>query len=148
MSLVTRQQVVMTARGYIGTPFHHQGRGRFYGIDCVGLVICVAQDLRLSEFDYTDYRRMPDVTLFRSLLREHLDIKPKNSAVLGDVLAFSYDRGRLQHLGIVSGMCPFKMIHCHHKHGVREDTINTVNIGRALRWIGTYSFKGVEPWLP
>ena len=66
---VTREQVVAKAREYIGTPFQHQGRvkGKKGGIDCVGLVMCVAEELGIVgadgqpmlRGDYFDYSAEP-----------------------------------------------------------------------------------------
>ncbi len=35
--------VVRTARTWLGTPYHHQGRLKGVGVDCAGLLIGVAQ---------------------------------------------------------------------------------------------------------
>lgn len=59
--------VVRRARVYLGTPFLHQGRILGRGVDCVGLVLSVAEDLALVDVagrpfkrdDYTNYGRQP-----------------------------------------------------------------------------------------
>jgi NlpC/P60 family putative phage cell wall peptidase len=37
--MTTRQEVVQEARGWLGTPYHHQGRVKGAGVDCAMLLI-------------------------------------------------------------------------------------------------------------
>jgi hypothetical protein len=48
--------VAATARSFIGTRWEHQGRSR-NGVDCLGLVLLVAQQHGLTDFDTRDYAR-------------------------------------------------------------------------------------------
>lgn len=48
--MIKRQDIVDTSRKYIGTPFKKGGRDQF-GVDCVGLIYCVARDLGLDIID-------------------------------------------------------------------------------------------------
>ncbi len=41
--------IIRTARSYIGTPFHHHGRLKNIGVDCLGLLIGVAKELNLND---------------------------------------------------------------------------------------------------
>lgn len=63
---VTASEVVAAARSYTGVRWVHQGRNRA-GLDCVGLIIRVAHDLGLSEFDATGYGTSPNGDLGRAL---------------------------------------------------------------------------------
>lgn len=64
---VKAADVIRQARTYIGTPFLHQGRAKGRALDCVGLVLSVAEDLKLSDkngkpfnrFDHADYPPQP-----------------------------------------------------------------------------------------
>jgi cell wall-associated NlpC family hydrolase len=49
--------VLETARTYIGTPYHHLGRLKGVGIDCLGLIICVCEELGLPYQDKSTYSR-------------------------------------------------------------------------------------------
>jgi hypothetical protein len=62
-----REQIQAKAREYIGTPFHQQARIKNVGLDCVGIVLCVGEDLGLKRsdgppigrFDYLNYGLFP-----------------------------------------------------------------------------------------
>lgn len=64
--VVTPEQVIACARSYLGVRWQHQGRSRA-GIDCLGLLICVAHDLALTEFDVTGYGVHPNGDLSAGL---------------------------------------------------------------------------------
>lgn len=106
--------VVVCARGWIGTRFQHQGRlkrGAAHrgGVDCLGLLVGVAAELGLRdcdglafvEADERDYSHMPDVGRLKTrLLRVMREVEESEMRV-GDVLLMDVD-GRAQHLGIVT----------------------------------------------
>ena len=60
----THADAVRVARTYIGTPFHHMGRLPGVGLDCAGLLVCVARELKLvaPDFDTPAYAPTPDGT--------------------------------------------------------------------------------------
>lgn len=77
--------IIPTARQWIGTGFHHQGRTKRTekhagGCDCIGLIMGVAAELGLrsrqgmlfSELDQTNYSRYPDGIRLLEVFREHL----------------------------------------------------------------------------
>lgn len=135
---VTPERVIATARGYLGTPFHHQGRAPGVGLDCAGVVVCVAHALGLSAADVRGYSRQPDPVLFRALLREHLIELPGEGAA-GDVLTFWL--GREQHLAIVTALTPLRILHAWQPAGaVVEHDCNPLWVRRARGW---FRFPGV-----
>ncbi len=92
--MATRRQIVEKAREYIGVPWLHQGRSKTLGVDCIGLIICVAYELNLlPRFDYpANYPRHPDGYWFQALLEQHMvRVRKKNDAKEGDVLLFRSD---------------------------------------------------------
>ncbi len=99
--MVTRAQVVAEARGWLGTPFEHQGRVQGAGVDCIGLLIGVAQSLGLTQFDVTGYARAPSDGLLQGGCREHLQPVQLASAQPGDVLLMRFKR-EPQHVGLVA----------------------------------------------
>ena len=89
------------ARECIGTPFLHQGRRQGLGVDCVGLLLVVADRLGLTGVDFPNYYRTPDGTLEEKLsaslwrcVRECI-----HCHMPGDVLCFKI-RNQPQHVAI------------------------------------------------
>ena len=85
------ERIVSIARQYIGTPYHHQAREPGVGIDCVGVLVCVARELGIlaEDADYVTYaRHARDDELLR-ILDAHLERLPDPAlAEAGDVLTF------------------------------------------------------------
>lgn len=85
------ERIVAIARQYIGTPYHHQARVPGVGIDCVGVLVCVARELGViaQDADYGAYaRNARDDELLR-ILDAHLERLPSpEMAEAGDVLTF------------------------------------------------------------
>lgn len=108
------------ARSYIGTRFAHQGRSKVTGVDCLGLLLCVAQDaglkLRQQEvalYDRTDYGAFPDAQMLRQQLETALE--PTQEMSVGDIVLLRID-GRPQHLALISDYPvegAFGMIHAY-----------------------------------
>ena len=111
-----REQIVEKARTYLGTPFHHQGRVKGIGIDCVGLVVEVSKELGLFGYDTIAYSRYPDGKTLMRELKEHLIEIPVGGAKLGDVLVFwiSPKTKNLQHIGFKTDI---GVIHTHEHVG-------------------------------
>ena len=95
---MTRQQFILEARTWIGVPWRHQGRTR-QGIDCVGLLVRVAQDCGMDAIDVTSYRRMGESQQLKALCEQQLlpitDYRP------GDLLRMVTDTHG-QHMGLVT----------------------------------------------
>jgi len=134
--MVTRQQIVAAARSYIGCRYHHQGRNRA-GIDCAGLLVCVARDVGIStEGDQGGYSRTPDG---RSL-KQALDAfgTPVDAFQPGDFLLMRFD-AQPQHIAIVTDV---GIIHSYLsarrvvEHGLSDDW--------RARIVQAYAFPGVE----
>ena len=82
-----RQKILDEARTWMDIPFRHQGRTRHNGIDCVGLVIKVAEEFNLlGGFDVKNYRREPDQYKFLDHFKEQMVLKPIKDRKPGDVL--------------------------------------------------------------
>lgn len=129
--------IVAAARGWVGTPFHHQGRVKGAGVDCIGLVIGVARELGLLDgYDYTAYGRIPNPVVFGRELRANMD--PVAGPAPGCVLWFAWSRAP-QHVGIVSDT---GLIHAFATAG------RVVETGLDPQWLarsrGAFRFRGVE----
>jgi cell wall-associated NlpC family hydrolase len=135
----TKQQIVATALTYLDTPFVHQGRSKS-GIDCIGLAVCVAHDLGLTEFDETNYERDPDSGRLVELLNEHMDRKPLLLAEPSDLLLMSLSAGRPKHVAI---MVDYDML-IHTYYAAGRVVLNTFSNQWLIRVRGCYSFRGVD----
>jgi NlpC/P60 family putative phage cell wall peptidase len=47
--MVTRESIVKAARGWLGTPYHHQASVKGAGADCLGLIRGLWRELYGSE---------------------------------------------------------------------------------------------------
>lgn len=108
--MTSRQAIVAAAREALGTPFHHQGRVVGVGIDCVGLLVHVADRLGLPREDVAVYSMTPKGRQLEKILAFSLEQIDPAVATAGDVLCFWIRRvGRPQHVAILSD--GGKMIH-------------------------------------
>jgi cell wall-associated NlpC family hydrolase len=112
--------IVASARGWIGTRFHHQGRLKKTdthsgGVDCLGLLIGVAAELNLpfTQYDETSYSHYPDTERLKHLLAKVMREIPVGSIQAGDILLLNVDNNP-QHLAIVSEFaCSPAIIHAY-----------------------------------
>lgn len=89
--MTQRERIVEIARSYVGTPYHHQARQPGVGIDCVGVIVCIARELGLIDdgVDYTTYQRTPTDDGLLAILDSHLErLHDPSMAEPGDVLVF------------------------------------------------------------
>jgi NlpC/P60 family putative phage cell wall peptidase len=98
---VTGMDVVRTARTWLGTPYHHQGRLKGVGVDCAGLVIGVAQELALSTFDIAGYAIRPVGNSLRRICVAQMQCVEREAIGLGDIVLFAFD-AHPGHLGILT----------------------------------------------
>jgi cell wall-associated NlpC family hydrolase len=116
---VIPEAVVAEARGWLGVPWRHQGRSRS-GIDCVGLVVCVAHALDLSDYDSTGYSRRAQGQGFVEHFRGNMDGVAIRDARPGDVLVFA-DQAYPCHCGFLTER--FGHPHLLHAHATRRQVI-------------------------
>jgi uncharacterized protein YijF (DUF1287 family) len=135
-------EIVETARSYLGTKFHHQARLKHVGIDCVGLVICVARELNLIDqtFDYTAYSRVPDGKILIHEMNNHLDEITRDEGKPGDIICVSFDKYP-QHVGIIGNYRHggLSIIHASGKHGSVVET--RLMYSQDMKYVGTYRFR-------
>lgn len=140
------EQIVTAARAYLNAPWKHQGRSA-QGIDCAGLIIAVARDLDLSEFDTRDYSRQAMDESMLDLCREHLEQVPRDGAMPGDVAVLRFGSNR--HIGIF-GDYPhggLSLIHAysHHPRRVVEHRFHAEWLQAVqASWLATFRFPGVS----
>lgn len=129
------------ARSWLGVPFAHQGRSRA-GVDCAGLVICVARQAGLvaPDFDVNGYRRQPDGSML-AICDEHLQPVDDLAAAHVATVRFSVEP---QHVALVT---PYRhggqaLLHAlQNSGGVVEHRMDRCWRARVLR---AYRFPGVH----
>ncbi|MBK3333562.1 C40 family peptidase [Burkholderia pseudomallei] len=135
---VTRQQFVDEARTWLGTEYQHQGRLKGVGVDCIGLLACVARALGLSDADYLDYERRPDGRL-RPVLEQHLIRIPLDEADAADVLLFAWASTPI-HIAIMTDAA--HVIHAYIPN--RKVVESRLDEAMRSRVVAAYHVPGVE----
>jgi len=132
---------VEAARGYLGTPFHHQARVRGVGVDCVGLVICVARELGIiaPQWDVTGYARQPDGSQLMHHLSDQLLPVTRAEMRPGDVVCVAFAR-HPQHVGVV-GDYVHGGLSLIHADGQRGQVLETrLLFSEAMRFVAAFRF--------
>lgn len=117
------EAILSIARQFLGTPFQHQGRRPGKGMDCVGLIVCVARELYGTLFDIQGYPRQPDGWSLRRHCAEYLQPLTRLEASPGDVVLIQFS-SQPAHLGILGDRGrPLSLIHA---SSGRAGTLNRV----------------------
>jgi NlpC/P60 family putative phage cell wall peptidase len=107
---VTAQDIVSAAREWLDTPYHHQARLKGVGVDCAGLIIGIAHELKLSDFDISGYASRPQGDSLQRLCAAQMQPIALDAIRPGDVLLFRFEAHPC-HLGILSA--PERLIHAY-----------------------------------
>lgn len=99
---MTGGMIVAQARQWLGVTWRHQGRTRT-GVDCIGLVIKVAHELQLSQFDIANYSAKATDETLRDGCRQHLVEIPLATMQPGDVVVMRFSGQR--HIGFLGDYC-------------------------------------------
>lgn len=136
--MITREEWVKQARTWIGTPFHHQGRLKGVGADCVGFLLGVGAELGIeAPPDNPRYGRRPGKETLVSGIDPYLQEIPLNEAGAADMLVFNL-AGMPQHVSMLT--TPDTMIHSANPMGVVEVTYDQHWRERAVK---AYRLPGV-----
>jgi cell wall-associated NlpC family hydrolase len=98
---INRETIQEQARKYLGIPWRHQGRNPDVGIDCAGLVVLIAKDLGLSNYDAVNYHRNPMNDAFIRHFADNMEKRRIVDRKMGDVVLFK-DKMFSCHSGIVT----------------------------------------------
>jgi len=150
-----KADVVAKAREYLGSPYQNQGRVKGKSIDCVGLALCVAEELGIHDragdpilrTHHSDYSGAPIGEDLLRVCRDRLIEKPFPIAP-GDVLVISANPRNAgkdaTHLGIACFIGNLPAV-IHSYAGGRQRVVEHVLDARWMRRIrGVFSFPGVE----
>lgn len=144
--MVTREAIVVAARSWLGTPYHHQASLKGVGSDCLGLIRGIWRELFGPEPEtmpaYTrDWGNATgSETLLAAAARHLVMLDDMGAAGLGDVLVFRMrDEGVAKHAGILTG--PSRLVHAQEGLGVIE-----IELGRwwRRRAAAAFGFPGVR----
>lgn len=138
-------RAVQIARGWIGTPYIHQGSAQGAGADCLGLIRGVWRALYGAEPEappaYTaDWGEIGgDEVLLRAALRNLRPVAGDAPPEPGEVLLFRMRDGAVaKHLGIRAGIgAQASFIHAYDRHGVVESPLSApwqARIAARFRW--------------
>lgn len=138
-------RAVQIARGWIGTPYIHQGSAQGAGADCLGLIRGVWRALYGAEPEappvYTaDWGEIGgDEVLLRAALRNLRLVAGDAPPEPGEVLLFRMRDGAVaKHLGIRASVgAQASFIHAYDRHGVVESPLSApwqARIAARFRW--------------
>ena len=138
-------KILASARGWIGTPYRHQGSARGVGCDCLGLVRGIWREVYGTEAEppgpyAPDWAEAGGEDRLLAAARRHCVEKPPATAEPGDLLVFRWRAGLpAKHAGILSA--PDRFIHAYQGHAVTESAL--VPHWRR-RIAGVFGFPDVE----
>jgi NlpC/P60 family putative phage cell wall peptidase len=135
-----RDMIIAEARKWIGTPFHHQGRVKGAGVDCVGLCMMVGKALGLVpfNFDYTGYRRTPYSRTLVEAMHESGAVFEVHEPREADILVFRIDQDP-QHVAFLTDQDT--IIHAYAQ--VRKVCEARYDTFWRERYVTAFSFKGI-----
>ncbi|MDO5613863.1 MAG: peptidase [Paracoccus sp. (in: a-proteobacteria)] len=125
--------VVAIARGWIGTPYHHQASVKGAGSDCLGLIRGIWRDLNggcepEQAPPYTaDWGEIGGQEVLMQGALRHLHPVPATAPDMpGEVLLFRMRQGAIaKHLGILARTGPAaSFVHAYERHGVIESPLS------------------------
>lgn len=144
MKNLHRADVVRIARGWIGTPYHHQACVKGVGCDCLGLVRGVWRELYGHEAEpppgYSrDWAEASGEETLLAAAARHLVAIDVRDAHAGDVIVFRLRAGlAAKHTAILTSQATFV-------HAMEGTAVADVPLGTwwRRRIAGAFSFPGI-----
>jgi len=140
-----RADIEREARKVVGAPWVHQGRDITAGVDCLGVLIFVCQNLGVDIQDYTNYSREPDGVQILSEMRKYFNEIPLEESREGDILIFRMAGEHLpRHVGIITkGTNEYMLVHSIEVRSTGHTVEETLR-----RWMrfrtNAFQFRGLE----
>jgi len=137
--MVTRKNIIEKAREYLNTPFVHQARKKGIGVDCIGLIVGIAKELELFNYDHTVYKRYSDGTLLMEHMKKVFIPIAVEDRQPGDVIIYwvNHISKHPQHVGV---MTDIGILHTYDKVKKVVETHTHYNwderITHAFQWPG------------
>lgn len=142
IQMPSKADVVRIARSWLEVQWVHQGRTR-KGIDCAGLIVMVARELKLSDYDVQGYPRRPKEYSFMQHFDGPMRKKRIAEAEPGDVLLFR--DGRFPCHATVVGEDDGELTIIHALASARKVKEEVLTQGDWLqRRIACFEFKGLK----
>lgn len=110
--MTIRDDIVAEAREWLGTPFHHQARTKHAGVDCIGLIVALAQKFGFAHTDIAAYPHQPIHGIFINAINAQTHTIPLADVQIGDMLLFRFE-AEPQHIALVTNINPLTMTHAY-----------------------------------
>lgn len=143
--MIARADVVTCARTWIDTPYLHQARLKGVGVDCAGLIICVARELGIVEpdFDVSGYARQPDGVSLIGWCEQSMTEIRRDQMQPGDVVVVAFDSAP-GHMGIVADYVHGGLSIVHALGVTAKRVIETrLMFSSSMRFVRAYAMPGV-----
>lgn len=142
----TRADIVRVARSYINTPFHHMGRNSGVGLDCAGILVCVARELGLvtSDFDVPAYTPVPDGRSMLEWCEQYMRRVDQATMQPGDAIVLITDV-HPQHLAILGNYLHGELSIIHAANTAHPPRVIETRLifSRAQRFVAAYALPGI-----
>lgn len=131
---ITPEELISKAREWLDTPFHHQGRVKGVGVDCIGVLVGVMREFGIQLPDHYHYPREP-----YGILEKKLDLHlERTDRQIGAVALFRI-RNAPQHVAIITDK---GMIHSYSPIKKTVETVIDEKWERRFLWC--YALPGVK----
>lgn len=115
--MTTRAEFIAQTLTWLKTPYHHQARLKGVGVDCIGLLVGVADELGIDTSNVPiNYTRAPDPAQLFAALHETGHVAPAAVSAPGDIVLFRIGR-QPTHFGLLTD---YGFVHADHHFGVVE----------------------------
>jgi cell wall-associated NlpC family hydrolase len=133
-----KEDLAAAAMSMVGTPFHAQGRVPGVGLDCIGLVACVARACDIPHEDKAAYPLRPNGELQPALDAQLVRVDGEPQA--GDVLLMAFEKQPPHHVAMFVGNQQF----VHAYVTARKTALQSYTEFWRQKVVAIYRFPGVE----
>lgn len=141
-----RIDIIQSARKYMDVPFIEQGRD-MRGLDCIGLIILVAKEFKITDLDFLGYGDNPEHYHLEEELDKYLIRLPDDAEKKpADIMLMRF-KSQPQHVALVSRVHKKGMfiLHARRDHGVSEHLFDHRMITQTgCTVVATYRIPGIE----